>query len=396
MPREKLTIMMTGYAATYPLGGATWDYLQYLVGFKQLGHRVYYLEDTGQWTWDPAQYTFSEDARPNVAYLARWITALDPELAQSWAFRDVQGRSYGMSPAQVARLCREADVFINYSGGCMLREEYMACRTKVYLDSDPLYNQSGVVDYMKGTADDETRKAVEHMRLHDKFLSFGENIGKPSCSIPTWLFSWQPTRQPIVLDYWDQAPTAIRDVYTTVMSWQPAGGAATVDGIVYGGKHAEFHKFMGLPRRTSQALELAIGGGLPPVALLRQHGWQVIDGYSVSCDPWKYREYICSSKAEFSVAKQAYAATHSGWFSCRSACYLAAGKPVVIQDTGASDVLPTGEGILPFTTEEEASEAIQRVNRDYRCHATAARRMAREFFDARQVLRAFLRTVLAN
>src|SRR5688572_10080415 len=112
---QKLTIIVTGYAATYPLGGATWDYLQYVLGFARLGHRTYYLEDTGLWTWDVTQNTFSDDARANVAYLAKWLTALDPALAHNWAVRDVHGHYYGMSQSQVAQLCREADVFINYS-----------------------------------------------------------------------------------------------------------------------------------------------------------------------------------------------------------------------------------------------------------------------------------------
>jgi hypothetical protein len=392
--RQRLTIIVTGYAATYPVGGATWDYLQYVLGFKRLGHRVYYLEDTGRWTWDLAQNTFSDNASANVTYLATWLTALDPELAHHWIFRDVHDQYYGMSRAQVARLCRDTDVFINYSGSCVLREEYMACRTKVYLDTDPLYNQAGVIDYVQGTADDRTRWAVDYMRQHDKFLSFGENLGKPHCTVPTLLFSWQPTRQPIVLDYWEKPHPAVRDVYTTVMAWQPDGGAITVNNVVYGGKHAEFAKVIALPRRISQAMELAMGGGDPPVELLRQHGWQVIDGYSVSSDPRKYRDYICASKAEFSVAKQAYVATHSGWFSCRSACYLAAGKPVVVQDTGFSECLPTGQGILAFSTADEALEAIARVNRDYQAHAAAASRLARECFDSQGVLQAFLHTVL--
>jgi hypothetical protein len=392
--QEKLTIIVTGYAATYPVGGATWDYLQYVLGFKRLGHRVYYVEDTGRWTWDVARNSFSDDARANAAYLAKWFAALDPELAQNWALRDVHGHYYGMSQAQVARLCRETDVFINYSGSCVLREEYMRCRTKVYLDTDPLYNQAGVVDYVRGTADDQTRWAVDYIRQHDHFLSFAENIGQPHCTLPTALFTWKPTRQPIVLDYWTQPTVPVRDRFTTIMAWQPDGGEITVDGVVYGGKHAEFSKVMHLPQRTSQALELAIGGGLPPTALLREHGWHVVEGYPISADPWKYRAYIRASKAEFSVAKQAYVATQSGWFSCRSACYLAAGKPVVVQDTGFSTCIPTGKGILAFSTEEEALEAIERVNREYPLHAAAALGLAREYFAASQVLPAFLRTVL--
>ena len=393
--REKLTIIVTGYAATYPLGGATWDYLQYVLGFKRLGHRVYYLEDTGKWLWDITNKTFTADARANVAYLAKWLTALDPELAHNWAFRDVYDQYYGMSQAEVVQLCRETDLFINYSGSCMLREEYMTCRTKIYLDTDPLYNQAGEVNYLRGTADDETRLAVDYILQHDRFFSFAENIGKPQCTIPTALFSWQPTRQPIVLDYWEKPCTPVRNVYTTVMSWQSKEGTMTIDGVVYGGKHAEFEKIINLPRRTPQALELAIGGGLPPLDLLSQYGWHVVDGLIVSADPWKYREYIRASKAEFSIAKQAYVATRSGWFSCRSACYLAAGKPVVVQDTGFSECLATGKGIMAFSTAEEALEAITRVNRDYPLHAVAATRLAREYFDAASVLRAFLQTALA-
>ena len=189
----------------------------------------------------------------------------------------------------------------------------------------------------------------------------------------------------------------VRDVYTTIMSWQSNEGTMTSMGAVYGGKHAEFEKVISLPRRTPQAVELAIGGGLAPgrPAVISMGGTSSM-AIRVSADPWKYRDYIRASKAEFSVAKQAYVATHSGWFSCRSACYLAAGKPVVVQDTGFSECIPTGKGILAFSTEEEALEAIARVNRDYQLHAAAASRLAREFFDARRVLQAFLQTVLGE
>jgi hypothetical protein len=393
--REKLTIIVTGYAATYPVGGATWDYLQYVLGFKRLGHHVYYLEDTGRWTWDVARDAFSDDARSNAAYLAKWIAALDPELAHNWALRDVHGKYYGLSQAEVARLCHDVDVFINYSGSCVLRDEYLACRTKVYLDSDPLYNQAGILDYVHGTADQQTRWRVDSMRQHDKFVSFGESIGKPYCSIPTALFAWQPTRQPIVLDCWATPGAVVRDVWTTVMSWQPDDGSVVVNGMLYGGKNAEFGKFINLPGRTPQTLELAIGGGSAPVDVLRQNGWHVINAYTVSHDPWKYREYVRTSKAELSVAKQAYVATRSGWFSCRSACYLAAGKPVVVQDTGFSEHIPTSEGLLAFSTEDEALDAIERVNRDYQHHARAASRLAREHFDSDRVLQTLLETVRA-
>src|SRR5690242_1874462 len=153
--------------------------------------------------WDCVQNTFSDHADANAAYVGKWLAALDPALAQNWSVRDVHSRYYGMTRAQLVEVCRNADVFINYSGNCVLRDEYLACRKKVYIDSDPLYSQAGVGAYLDGTADEATRWAVECMRQHDKFLSFAENIGTPSCSIPTAIFDWQPTRQPVVLDYWN-------------------------------------------------------------------------------------------------------------------------------------------------------------------------------------------------
>jgi hypothetical protein len=170
------------------------------------------------------------------------------------------------------------------------------------------------------------------------------------------------------------------------MSWKPDGGPVTMGGMVFGGKHAEFGKFINLPSRTSQQLELAIGGGLPPRDLLRRHGWHLVDAYGISSDPWKYREYIYRSKAEFSVAKQAYVETRSGWFSCRSACYLALGRPCVLQDTGWSNVYPTGQGLFAFRSLDEAVAAIDTINSDYAAHSRAARKLAEKMFDARTVL----------
>ena len=161
--REKLTIIVTGYAATYPFGGATWDYLQYVLGFKRLGHRVYYLEDTGRWTWDVTQDTFSDDASQNVAYLAKWLTDWIRNWRITGPFVMCTASIMGCPRRRWPGCVSETDMFINYSGSCMLREEYMACRTKVYLDTDPLYNQAGDLDYLRGTADAETRWAVDYM-----------------------------------------------------------------------------------------------------------------------------------------------------------------------------------------------------------------------------------------
>ncbi|MBI4640451.1 MAG: glycosyltransferase family 1 protein [Candidatus Tectomicrobia bacterium] len=391
--KTPLTIIVTGYAATYPFGGVAWDYLQYVVGFKRLGHDVYYLEDTSKWMYDPFEETFSDNPRYNVNYLAETLAAFRCGLEDRWCIRDVHGNYWGLSHNALAEVCKKSDLFLNLSGSCFLREEYLKSALKIYLDSDPLYSQAAIVDYVAGTDDSHIHWLIDHMRLHDFFFSFGENIGKPGCSVPSDLFEWRPTRQPIMLSSWPHYRGQSRDLLTTVMSWQPAEEGPVVRGISYGGKHMEFEKFLDLPERTSQRLELAIGGGKPPLNLLREKGWRVVNGYTHSSDLWKYRHYILTSKGEFSVAKNAYVATRSGWFSCRSACYLAAGKPVIVQETGFSDILPTGYGILAFSTPEEAIEGIEAVNRDYARHSAAAREIAEEYFDSDKVLRKLLRDI---
>jgi hypothetical protein len=220
------------------------------------------------------------------------------------------------------------------------------------------------------------------------FFTFGENIGQPDCRIPTGLFDWIPTRQPIVLDCFDPAQvplSARRKVLTTVGSWEPAEKGPVVDGVAYRGKSAEFERFMELPGRSPLPLEVALSGPAP-LQRLREHGWAIRDGYEVSRDPWVYRDYLAGSLAEWSVAKNAYVASRSGWFSCRTACYLALGVPAVVQDTGFSRFIPTGEGLLAFSTLDEAAAAIHRLAAEPKRHALAARRLAEEYFDSDRVL----------
>ncbi len=391
-------IAVTGLAATYPFGGVFWDYLQYPLGLQRLGHDVLYLEDTGKWCYDPAAATFIEDGRVNAAYLAREIASLDPDLADRWFFRDATGETYGRSWMDVANFCRSADLFLHISASCWMREEYFAAARVAFIDSDPMYTQASVPDYLAGTIDDEARARVDMLRCHHVFFTFGENISAPDCQIPKGLFNWIPTRQPVVLDCFEKAvvpPSSRRRVLTTVASWQPSENGPIVDGVAYSGKSVEFERFIDLPSRSALPIELAMSGRAP-ADRLRAHGWKLADAYGVSRDPWIYRDYLASSFGEWSVAKNAYVASRSGWFSCRSACYLALGVPVVVQDTGFGGAIPTGEGVLTFSTPEKAADAVDQVVADPDRHAKAAHAIAHEYFDSDKVLSRLIERALSS
>ena len=393
-----LRIVVTGLAATYPFGGVFWDYLQYVVGLRRLGHDVLYVEDSGRWCYDPEQQTFVEESERNAAYLAREIVRLDPKLAGCWFFRDVVGETYGRGWEQVTEFCRSADLFINISASCWMRDEYFAASRVAFIDSDPMYTQASVRAYLDGTIDQLSRDRIEMLRRHDVFFTFGENVGDPDCRIPTDIFDWIPTRQPIVLGRFAEAAVPIasrRRVLTTVASWEPSEKGPVIDGVAYRGKSVEFERFVELPSVSALPLELAMSGPAP-IERLRGSGWQIIDAYSISADPWGYRDYLAHSFGEWSVAKNAYVASRSGWFSCRSACYLALGVPVIVQDTGFSRRIPSGEGILSFSTLDEARGAIEELVAEPERHARAARAIAEEYFASDKVLGRLIEQALAT
>lgn len=388
MKRRRLRIAVTGLAATYPFGGVFWDYLQYPLGLARLGHEVLYIEDTGKWCYDPAAGTFVAAGGGNAEYLAREIRALDPGLAERWFYRDAEGTVFGRSWAEVTDFCRGADLFLHISASCWMREEYFAAGCVAFIDSDPMYTQASVPDYLAGTVDDAARSRVEMLRAHDVFFTFGENVGSNDCLVPAGLFDWVPTRQPIVLDCFaphEVEPGRRRPVLTTVASWEPSEHGPVVRGVKYTGKSTEFERVLDLPRRSVLPIELAMSGRAP-AERLREHGWRMVDAYGVSRDPWVYRDYLARSAGEWSVAKNAYVASRSGWFSCRTACYLALGVPAVVQDTGFGCAIPAGTGVLAFNDLDGAAAAIERVAAEPEKQRRAARAIAAEYFDAEKVL----------
>jgi len=386
-----MQIVVTGLIATYPLGGVSWDYLQYIQGLHLLGHDVFYLEDTGNWVYNPELGTFTEDCSFNLQYLDAVLTfAVGRGTRRRWSFRSPIGEYFGLSEREIETVCNQADLFINVSGSCWLRDRYQGCARKLYIDTDPLYTQYQLEAMRRGTATKDQAYSVNLIRNHDLFFTFAENISDPSCCIPSCGLTWHTTRQPIVLENWPFTFTPAAPALTTVMSWKNDVTLPSIGGETYGGKDVEFLKFVHLPSRVSVTMEIALSGAAP-FDQLRQNGWQVVNGYEKSSTMEVYQNYLSSSRGEWSIAKNAYVASRSGWFSTRSAAYLALGKPVVVQDTGFRPYYPVGEGLFDFATINEAVAAIENIESDYRRHCEAARSIAESHFGADAVITRLLR-----
>lgn len=371
-----MKILFAGIIARYPFGGVTWCSLMYLLGLRALGHEVFYIEDTGECVYDPVENTRAVEPTYGTNYIQ---AALAPYgLGERWSFVNYDGSYHGRSAADVKRYAADCDLFINLSGGSWFwRDEYARIPRKVFVDSDPAFTQLAIAKAEPWY--------VEFFRQFDRLFTFGANIGTPACPVPVGEFTWHKTWQPITLGNWTPA-MAPRDRFTTVMTWQIESFTD-----VGGNKDQEFVKFIDLPKRTAQPFELAING---PQKLLREYGWETVDAMRVSRTPDEYRRFIQSSKAEFGVAKHTYVANRSGWFSDRTECYLASGRPALVQDTGWTAHLPHDQGLLAFSTIDEAVSGIDAINRDYSRHAAAARAIASEYFDAARVLPKLIETAL--
>jgi len=373
--------IVTGVIATYPVGGVVWDYGQYALGLERLGFDVYYLEDAGQWTYDAERNTYSADCSYGVEYLARSLAELSPTLGERWHFRHFDDTTYGISRDELLDVIARADVFVNVSGVCQLRDEYATARNKLFLDTDPGRNHFHCIPLWDAVGPYAGRRSF---REHDAFFTYALNLGGPGCILPDHGIEWRPTRPPVVLDEWRSSENGSR--WTTVLTWNTYKEPIVWHGAVYGSKQPEFERIETLPQQVSVDLEVAAGGRRAPKRHWRKLGWHVADSVSVSRTPAEYRSYIEGSRGEFSVAKNVYVAPRSGWFSCRTTCYLAAGRPAVVQDTGFSSYIPVGDGLLAFDDLAGAAAGITRVESDPEHHRRAAREMAETWFESTLVL----------
>jgi hypothetical protein len=376
----RTTIVLLGMTGRTPFAGVAWQALHYLAGFRRLGYDVYYVEDTGDWPYDPEQNAITDDCRFTTKYLARLMAWCG--LPEHWAYRsDAQGGKYfGPAGDHVAHLLERAQVLVNLTGATLLREEHLRVPVRVYLETDPVMPQIEVALGRSFT--------IDLLDAHTHHFSYGENLGAPDCGVPVVRYRYRPTRQPVVLEWWREGVPPPGARFTTVASWEQRDKDIVWRGERYlWSKHHEFLKFLDVPARTGERFELALAcDDVGAKRLLRSHGWSVVDALALSRDILTYRDYLWKSRGEFTVAKDQNIRLRSGWFSDRSACYLAAGRPVVTQDTGFGKALPTGEGLFAFKSMGEVLAAFDAIRTDPRRHRRAARALAEEFFRAETVL----------
>ena len=379
-----MRIVLAGSMGRLPVGGYSWMDLQWLAGLSALGHDVFYVEDCGaeSWVYDWTAQEVTHDLDYPGGYVRDCLTGIG--LGDRWCYRAGEV-TRGLSTTALAQVCAEADLLMVHGVPLEVwRPEYARIPRKVFVDVDP-----GFIQIALATGD---AKLTETADRCDALFTIAQRIGAPDCPIPTADRTWLPTRPPVALAHWPVAEADEATHFTCVMQWR---GFREVEwgGVRYGQKDREFPRFLDLPSRTAQPFRMALTGA--PPEQLADSGWEVVPGWEVSATPWTYQRFIQWSRAEFGVAKHGYVSMRGGWFSDRTLCYLASGRPAVVQETGVSDWLPVGKGLLTFTDPASAVAAIDAVNDDYDGHCAAARRLAEEEFAAERVLPRFLERAVA-
>jgi hypothetical protein len=368
-------IVVASWMVRYPLGGNLSWTLQWLVGCQQLGHEVYLVEkaDGPNACWDPSRGVLSDDGSYGTSTVHNLLSRFG--LGERWCFVDVARKYGGLERSEIAAMLQSADLLIDIGNHGAWHDESQRTGLRILVDGEPGATQ------MKW---ENKLAAGEALPQFDHYFSNGASVGAAGCAITTVGKTRRPLFNPVVPELFEVPPPPQDAPFTTVMNWQ-AHGKLVYRGQTYGQKDVEFQKFISLPRRTTVPLEVAVAGRFPR-AELAASGWRIKSAHDVTASYDAYRNYIAASQGEFSVAKQVYVATHSGWFSDRSAAYLAVGRPVVLQETGFSQHLPCGRGLFAVRSIDEAAAALEEIHGDYARHSAWAREVAREHLDARVVL----------
>jgi hypothetical protein len=381
------SIIILGLLGQFPLAGIAWQLVHHLVGLQRLGFDMYYIEDTGTAPYDPRVKSLVYDCSYSVEFINTVLQHVG--LENAWAYRDgLHDQWYGLSESQVREIATHAVCAINLCGAS--NPAAMTCRPQgklIYLETDPVLYQ---VRLAEGEA-----TARQFLALHDAHVTYGENLGERDCPIPLPCFAWKKTRPPVVLDLWQSCLDSPGRRFTTIATWHNRGKDLTFQGqTYYWSKHLNFLAVADLPRRSSQELELGVEiDDTKELEEFRRGGWILTNPLSVSHKMDVYREYIHASRGEFTVSKDAVVRTKSGWFSDRSVCYLAAGRPVVTQETGFSKFIPTGNGLFGFRSPDDAQAALETINSNYPHHSQAASEIANEYFAAEKLLGRMLHDV---
>jgi GT2 family glycosyltransferase len=378
-------VVLLGMMTKMPVAGVVWQNLHYLLGLERLGCEAYYVETHAR---TPSMLMESEHD-DSSALAAEFIAAVMRRfgLSDRWAFRALHddGRCFGIGEPQLERLYGQAALLINLHGGTLPLPELAATGRLVYVETDPVQLQLEL-----GHGVQET---IDFLEPHCAFFTFAENWSNPDCGLPRQdRYRFLPTRQPVLLDLWPDRSPQPADLFTTIGNWRQDWRDVTFEGERYTwSKHHEFLKYLDMPARSGGRFELALASCTDADRqMLAGHGWGVRDALEISRGIDSYRDYVGASRGEFTVAKDQNVRLRTGWFSDRSATYLASGRPVVTQDTGFGCALPTGRGLFAFDSPESAAEAVAAIDADYAEHAHAAREIAREHFAHDVVLRPML------
>jgi hypothetical protein len=385
MKRKRVVVM--GFMGSCPIAGVIWQHVHYIVGLQRLGHDVYYIEDSARLPYNPETFEVNNE----FDYAARLLERLarEFEFKNRWAFcaRYLRGRpTAGLSLKRIRQLYREADAILNICGAQEFNDDLLASDRIIYVESDPGVEQIRI--------DKGVRSTIDYLRRHRSLFTFGENVGTKSFLVPTHNLKWLPTRQPVVIDLWktNRAPPRAA-VFTSIANWSTSG----LKDITWRGekylwsKSREFLRFVAAPKKACETFELAtnIKDAKARAKFLR-NGWRFHSPLQLSVDYWLYRDYVRRSKGEFTVAKDQYIRLNTGWFSDRSACYLAAGRPVIIQQSGFTQHYGNDGGLFAFSSIKEIVDAVKAINADYARHSRAARYIARDVFEAEKVLASLL------
>jgi hypothetical protein len=385
MKRKRIVVM--GFMGSMPIAGVIWQHVHYVLGLRRLGHDVFYIEDSARLPYNPETFEVTDEFDYAAQVLTRLAREFDFKSRWAYCARYLPGTpTTGMSLKKIRQLYRDADAILNVCGAQEFNEDLLVSDRILYIESDPGVEQIKI--------DKDVKSTVEYLRRHHALFTFGENIGTKDFPVPLHGFKWLRTRQPVVTDLWKTAHSPSRAaVLTTIANWSTSG----LKDIMWRGKKylwsksREFLRFISAPQQARETFEMATNiDDLRTRRKFERKGWRLTSPLQMSVDYWLYRDYIQRSKGEFTVAKDQYVRLSTGWFSDRSACYLAAGRPVITQETGFTKNYGSKEGLLSFQTVDEIADAVRKINADYAKHSRAARALAREVFEAEKVLGSIL------
>jgi hypothetical protein len=373
----RLNIVVSGGIAGTPnQAGIAWVMLQYVLGLQRLGHGVFFIDPIQPEALSPPGTALADTA--NAAAFDRLVTEFGLVDASALVVTDGSRATIGQSYEDVKAVIGQSDILLDISGKLRDAELLAAATRAVYLDIDPAFTQ--LWQYAQGID--------MGFEGHTDFVTVGLNIGQADCTVPTLGLDWHTTLQPVVLERWPMSPPRPAGPLTTIANWRGYGSIEHA-GIFYGQKVHALRELMTLPTLTAEVFELALvidPAEVKDLALLQANRWRIVDPAVVAGTASAYQAFIRESKAEFGFAKTGYVASRCGWFSDRSICYLASGRPVIAQETGFSRVIPSGRGLLAFSTIPDVLDAIASLNGNYDDHARGARALAEEFFDSDRVL----------